>query len=193
MPKVEVKGGQLPEYEVKTPEGLAMSIIVPRDNEAAAHNGAAGSGRIEEIWRRTRTRGARVGHEFSHAVELLVARKDQEAVARLPPLVIFFLDLVNELPHEVEDAVARPGFFPQVPRGVPLPRWWNGRIAGTAELALVSGRNRVCSRLRCVVTYTRSGSTAKCARHLPYDSSGSRGSRVVWYCRIPSWTSWPAR
>ena len=55
---------------------------------------------------------ARVRDELAHGVELLVARKDQESLAGLAALVVLLFDLVDELAHEVEHAVARPGLFP---------------------------------------------------------------------------------
>src|SRR5687768_2164786 len=80
-----------------------------------------------------------ITHHFSYAVELLVAREDEEALACLSPLFVFFFDLLNELAQEVEHAIARPGLFPQIARGKSLPsrryRW----VAGTAELALIKG------------------------------------------------------
>ena len=53
-------------------------------------------------------------HQFADGVELLVAREDQEALAGLAALLVFLLHLVDELAHQVEHAVARPGFIPQV-------------------------------------------------------------------------------
>jgi hypothetical protein len=55
---------------------------------------------------------ARVGHELASAVELLVAREDQEALPGLAAPRVFLLHFVDELPHEVEDAVAQPGLLP---------------------------------------------------------------------------------
>src|SRR5712692_5758075 len=84
-----------------------------------------------------RAAGARVGDQPAHAVELLVAGEDEEALAGLAPPLVLLLDLVDELAHEVEHAVARPGLVPQVRGGVPRARGGHGRIACTAELALV--------------------------------------------------------
>ncbi|MBV6522209.1 MAG: hypothetical protein MNPFHGCM_02355 [Gemmatimonadaceae bacterium] len=47
---------------------------------------------------------------------------------------------MDELAHEVEHAVARPGLLPEIGRGVALPRGRHGRVAGAAELALVEGQ-----------------------------------------------------
>src|SRR5690606_20786810 len=80
---------------------------------------------------------ARIGDEPAYAVELLVTREDEETPAGLPALLILLLDLVDELAHEVEHAVARPGLLPEVGGGVTLLRRRHRRIAGAAELALV--------------------------------------------------------
>src|SRR5713101_1557248 len=84
-----------------------------------------------------RPASARVGHQPAHAVELLVAREDQGALAGLAPLLVLLLALVDELAHQVEHAVARPRLVPQVRGGVPRARGRHGRIAGPAELALI--------------------------------------------------------
>ena len=70
-----------------------------------------------------RARGARVGHELPHAVELLVAREDQEALAGLATPLVLLLDLVDELAHQVEHAVARPGLVPEVAGCVAALGW----------------------------------------------------------------------
>ena len=53
-----------------------------------------------------------LGHEPAYTVELLVAREHQKAFAGLASSVVLLLDLVDELPHEIEHAVARPGLLP---------------------------------------------------------------------------------
>ena len=90
---------------------------------------------------------ARVRNEHADGVELLITRKDQEAVAGLLSPLVFLLDLVDELPDEIEDAVARPGLFPEVARGVTRSSGRYGRVSGTAELTLVERKK---ARLRSV-------------------------------------------
>jgi hypothetical protein len=51
---------------------------------------------------------SRVRDHLSHRIELLIALKDKKALPGLAALRIFFFDLVDELPHQVEDAVAPP-------------------------------------------------------------------------------------
>ncbi len=63
-----------------------------------------------------------VGHELPHRVELLVARKDQEAPAGLLPVLVLVLHLLDELADEVEDAVPGPQALPEVGGGVALLR-----------------------------------------------------------------------
>ena len=66
---------------------------------------------------------ARVADEPAHAVELLVARKYQEARARLAAPLVLRLDLMDELADEVEDAVPRPDPLPQVVGREALAGW----------------------------------------------------------------------
>src|SRR5439155_11905823 len=80
---------------------------------------------------------ARVIHETSDGVELLIAWKDQETSSRLPAFFVFFFEFLDELANEVEDAVACPDALPQIRGGVPVLRWWDRRIAGSAEFPLV--------------------------------------------------------
>ena len=83
---------------------------------------------------------AGVGDEPAHAVELLVAREDEESPAGLASGFVLLLDLVNELADQVEHAVARPGLLPEIGGGVPVLRRGHGRIAGAAEAAPVEGQ-----------------------------------------------------
>ena len=83
---------------------------------------------------------ARVGDQPAHAVELLVTREDQIPPPRLAARLVFFLHLMDELAHEVEDAVTRPGFLPQIVGGVARVGRWDGWVAGAAELASVEGQ-----------------------------------------------------
>ena len=53
-----------------------------------------------------------VGDEPAHTVELLVAREHQKALAGLAPSIVLLLNLMDELPHQIEHAVARPGLLP---------------------------------------------------------------------------------
>ena len=88
---------------------------------------------------------AGVGDEPAHAVELLVAGEDEEAPAGLAPVLVLLLDLVDELAHQVEHAVARPGLLPEIGGGVAVLRRRHGWIAGAAEAAPVEGQE---ARLR---------------------------------------------
>jgi hypothetical protein len=111
----------------------------PGDGEALAAPGRV----LDEIPLPCPAR-TRVGDELAHAVELLV-REDQEAPAGLAAPVVLFLDLVDELAHEVEHAVARPGLLPEVGGRVAPAGGRHGRVAGAAELPLVEGQE---ARLR---------------------------------------------
>jgi hypothetical protein len=104
----------------------------PGDGEALA-----AAGRVLDEVPLPRAPGARVGHEPAHAVELLVARKDEEALAGLPAFFVFLLDFVDELADEVEHAVARPRLLPEVGGRVARARGRHRRVPGAAELALV--------------------------------------------------------
>ena len=68
---------------------------------------------------------ARVAHQPAHAVELLVARKDQVALPGLAPAVVLRLDLVDELADEVEQAVPGPDLLPQVIGGKARTGGWD--------------------------------------------------------------------
>ena len=104
----------------------------PGDGEALA----AARRVLDEI-APSRPRLAGIGHEPSHAVELLVAREDEEAPAGLAPGLVLLLDLVDELAHQVEHAVARPGLLPEIGGGVAVLCRRHRRVAGAAEPALV--------------------------------------------------------
>ena len=88
---------------------------------------------------------AGVGHQATHSIQLMVAREDQGASTCLPVLVVLLLDLVNELAHEIQYAVPRPDALPQVGCRVTLLRGRHRRIARSAELALIEGKE---ARLR---------------------------------------------
>ena len=76
----------------------------------------------------------RIGYQYSHTVELLAAGEDKEALAGFPSLLILFLMFVDELAHQIQHAVGRPGLLPQIGCGVAAPGQWDGRVAGAAEL-----------------------------------------------------------
>ena len=57
---------------------------------------------------------SRVADELAHAVELLVAGKNQKALAVLTSAIVLLLDLVDELADKVEDTVSGPDPLPQV-------------------------------------------------------------------------------
>ena len=104
----------------------------PGDGEALA-----AAGRVLDQVSLTGAVVARVAHEPTDAVELLVAREDQEALAGAAPAVVLLLDLVDELPDQVEDAVPSPDPLPEVVRRV---AWLGGRdrrIPGAAEAPAV--------------------------------------------------------
>ena len=100
----------------------------PGDREALATAGRV----LDQIARAGAVR-ARVLDEPPNAIELLIAREDQKAFPGLAPSVVLLLDLVDELPHEVEHTVARPGLLPQIGGGITRPRQRHRRIARTAE------------------------------------------------------------
>ncbi len=77
---------------------------------------------------------ARSLHQTTHRIQLVVARKDDLALAGLASLVVLALQLVDELLDQVEHAVARPCLLPQIGRGVALPGRW---IASAAIATLV--------------------------------------------------------
>ena len=110
-------------------------VSEPSNGEALA-----APGRVLDEVALSRPHDPRVGHEPAHAVELLVAWEDERPLAGLAALLVFLLDLVDELPHQVQDAVPRPGLFPEVARGVTRLRRRHGRVSGAAELAPVEGQ-----------------------------------------------------
>jgi hypothetical protein len=93
----------------------------------------------------TCTRFSRMRHELANSVELLIAGEDQEAFASFPAPLVLFLYLLNELAHEIEHAVACPGFLPQITGGVALLCRRHRRISSPAELPSVEGQE---ARLR---------------------------------------------
>ena len=80
---------------------------------------------------------ARVADEPAHAVELLVAREDEEAPPGLAPAIVLRLDLVDELADKVEHAVPGPDVLPQVVGGEARPGGRDRWVAGAAEAPLV--------------------------------------------------------
>ena len=107
----------------------------PRDGEALA-----APRRVLDEVAPPRSPPPRIEDEPAHAVELLVTGEDEEAPTGLASLLVLFLDLVDELAHEVEHAVARPGLFPEIGGGVARPGRGYGRIAGPAEPAPIEGK-----------------------------------------------------
>ena len=97
----------------------------PGDGEALA-----ASRRVLDEVAPPRSPPPRIDDEPAHAVELLVAGKDEEAPAGLAPVLVLFLDLVDELANEVEHAALRPGFLPEIAGRVAEPGRGHGRIAG---------------------------------------------------------------
>ena len=107
----------------------------PGDGEALA-----APGRVLDEVAVSRPQGTGVRHEPAHAVELLIARKDEEPLAGLAPLFVFLLNLMDELAHQIKDAVPRPSLFPEIAGGVARLRRWHVRVPGPAELAPVEGQ-----------------------------------------------------
>ena len=81
-----------------------------------------------------------VAHKAAHAVELLVARKDQVALAGLAPAVVLRLDLVDELADEVEQAVPGPDLLPQVIGWKARTGGWDRWIPRAPEAPPVEGQ-----------------------------------------------------
>src|SRR5687768_14664794 len=104
----------------------------PRDREALS-----ASGRVLDQVPVSRPLSARICNEFTHAVELLVAREDQESPARPAAALVLFLDLVDELADQVEHAVTRPRVFPEIRSGKACLRGRHRRVARAAELPAV--------------------------------------------------------
>ena len=104
----------------------------PGDGEALA-----AAGRVLDQVALAGAVAARVADELADAVELLVAREDQKALAGLAPAVVLLLDLVDELADEVEDAVPRPDPLPQVVGREAPAGGRDRRIPRSAETPLV--------------------------------------------------------
>src|SRR6266566_3995235 len=56
----------------------------------------------------------RVRYQAAHGIEMVVTREDQALLTRLFPLIIVFLDLLDELLDKVEHAGSRPDTFPEI-------------------------------------------------------------------------------
>ena len=80
---------------------------------------------------------ARVAHQPAHAVELLVAREDQEPLAGPAAALVCLDHFVDELANEVEDAVAGPDPLPQVVGRIAVAGGRQRRIPGAAAVAAV--------------------------------------------------------
>ena len=104
----------------------------PRDGEALA-----AAGRVLDQVTLAGAVVSGMAHEAPHAVELLVAREDQEALAGLASALVLILDLVDELADEVEDAVPGPDPLPEVVGRVAVAGRRDGRISRAAEAPLV--------------------------------------------------------
>ena len=100
----------------------------------------AASGRVLDEIALPRACPSSIGNELTHTIELLVAREDQRLSAGLAAVLVFLLDFVDELPHQVQHAVARPGLLPEVRRGIAGLRGRNWRVPRTAVVALVKGK-----------------------------------------------------
>ena len=78
-----------------------------------------------------------VAYEPADAVELLVAREDEEVLPGSAPAVVLPLNLVDELADQVEDAVSRPDPIPEVVGRIAGAGGRNRRVPRAAEAALV--------------------------------------------------------
>ena len=107
----------------------------PGDGEALA-----APGRVLDEVALPRPHDPCVRHEPAHAVELLIARKDEEPFTGLAPLFVFLLNLMDDLAHQIKDAVPRPSLFPEIAGGVACLCRRHGRVPGAAELAPVEGQ-----------------------------------------------------
>jgi len=74
------------------------------------------SGRVLDETALPRTSTAGISNHPAHGIELVIAGKYQKFLSRLPALVIFFFNFMNELPKEVEHTVTRPYTLPKVTR-----------------------------------------------------------------------------
>ena len=55
-------------------------------------------------------------------------------------MIVLLLYLMDELAHQVQHTVTRPGLLPEVRRWVTVLSWRDGRIASPSELASVEGQ-----------------------------------------------------
>src|SRR5438128_10318904 len=76
----------------------------------------------------------RIGHDPSHAVQLMVAGEQELLLSGLVALVVLDLDDMDEMLEQVQHAVPCPHLLPQVGRGKALPRW---RIASAEVVSLI--------------------------------------------------------
>jgi hypothetical protein len=87
-----------------------------------------------------------------------------------PAAVILLPDLVDDVLDQIQHAVPGPDRLPRVRRRVALLDGW---VTRTAEPDPVERQGPVFRPRRCVVTYTRSGSTGKSVRKPPVYFKGS--------------------
>ena len=80
-----------------------------------------------------------MAHKAAHAVQLLVAREDQGALAGLAPVIVLLLYLVNELTEQIQDAVPGPDPLPQVIGRKARTGGWDRWVPCAAEAPLVEG------------------------------------------------------
>src|SRR5437762_14139339 len=105
----------------------------PRDGVALP----AAGGMLNQIML-TRPVFARMRDQTSHAIELVIARKDQYLLFAFPAgAVLFFLfGLMHEAADQIQYAVGVPHLFPKIRRRITVT---DRQIAGTAMLPLVEG------------------------------------------------------
>ena len=113
----------------------------------------------------------------------MVAREDHLLRLDLAALLVALLvDLqVQEARKQIEQAVARENFLPQIRRSVGPP-CGSGGFPAPPPSPLLKGKKCVALPARRVVMNTTSVSTAKCTSVRRLNSKiGSRGSRSCWY------------
>ena len=95
----------------------------------------------------------RIGHQPPDAIELLVAREDEEAPAIPPPLIVLLLNLMDELAHQVQARCHAPR---PPPKGTTLGNRSASARRGDCRLLpnlpRLKGRNRVSGPASLVVT-----------------------------------------
>ena len=95
------------------------------------------SGRVLDEIALSRAGPTGIGNELSHAIELLVAWEDQRFPAGLAAVLVFLLDFVDKLAHQIKHTVARPCLLPEIRSGIAGLRRRHRRVSRAAVVALV--------------------------------------------------------